>query len=288
MFFLLTSLFWLSQQTSAQEQLYFDSSQQLPAIRFVYPEPAQDAYLTDLKKEYLGAFLPAPNELQTVLKVVQWTHRLWRHNGNNEPSAPDALTIIREAKEGKNFRCVEYAKVATDALLALGIRARVLALKTKDAATRPFGAGHVLTEVWLQNLGKWVLADAQFNLVPLANGVPLNAVELQGAIAARTPVTFVDADSTVDAGRANRYLRFITPYLFFFETAFDHRELPNKERYKHNGYAYLMLVPKGYQQPAVFQQRFPLDYLTPTHSLADFYQPPVADRQVKKSRKQRS
>lgn len=267
----------LQQASVAQEPLRFDSTNANPEIRFLYPDTATDSYLRTLRETHLPSVATAPtDELQQVLTIVQWTHGLWRHNGNNEPSKGDALTIIKEAKEGRNFRCVEYAKVSADALLATGMKARVLALKTKDAATRPFGAGHVATEVWLSNRNKWVLADAQFNLVPTLDGVPLHAAELQQALVARKNVVFVDQSGPVSEERRKRYLQFITPYLFYFDTPFDHREVRYETRLTHGSFTALMLVPLGYQRPPVFQNRFSLQNLMPTHSIKDFYGPPAS------------
>jgi hypothetical protein len=264
-------------KAKAQESIRFDSTGTNPVVRFVYPDHTADTYLTTLKQEHLAsAASNQGNDLQHVLAIVNWTHSLWRHNGRNEPSRQDALTIIKEAKEGKNFRCVEYARVSADALLALGIKARVLALKTKNAETKKSGAGHVLTEAWLPAYEKWVLADAQFNLVPTVDNVPLNAVELQQAIAAKRKITFVDASGPVSEGRGNRYLRFITPYLYFFDVELDQQQIPYAKKFKIDQASSLMLVPLGARNPAVFQKRFPLDYVMYTNSLKDFYQAPDA------------
>jgi hypothetical protein len=211
---------------------------------------------------------------QQVLHLVAWTHALWKHSGSNEPSRPDALTIIGEARQGKRFRCVEYAQVATHACLAVGMKARVLALKTKDCQRRKSGAGHVLSEVWLPAFNKWALADAQFNLMPTLAGVPLNAVELQEAIAGRRKIVFHNAAGPVRPRLGRRYVHFIGKYLYFFEAEFDQRQVAYAEKFRPGERSSLMLVPLGADKPAVFQRRFPLDYLHYTHSLTDFYQSP--------------
>ena len=121
-------------------------------------------------------------DIDKVLSVLNWTHNQWRHNGSNEPSKNDALTILKEARGGKKFRCVEYGIVASTALQSLNFKARVLGLKTADVETKKYGAGHVLAEVWMPQFNKWVLIDGQFNLMPILENVPLNAVEFQQAI----------------------------------------------------------------------------------------------------------
>lgn len=270
---------WLAPQAGRAQSkpLAYGSQTANPAIRFAYPDTAQDAYLRRLRRENGLQQLTAraPQRRDQALLVSQWVHGLWRHSGRNEPSAPDALTIIREAKAGKNFRCVEYAKVTTDALLALGFKARVLALKTRDAETRRAGAGHVLTEVWLPEHRKWALLDAQFDLMPTLHQVPLSAVELQAAWVQNQPVSFIQAGGAAAPGRQRAYRRFVQRYLHFYEVAFDQRPTPAPGGpLQLAGKSGLMLVPAGSKPPAVFQRRFPLDYLLTTSSVADFYPTP--------------
>jgi hypothetical protein len=70
-----------------------------------------------------------------LLRLVAWAHRSWKHDGSNEPSKPDPLTILEEAAKGKQFRCVEYSIVLAAAARAVGMPSRVLGLKRQDAET---------------------------------------------------------------------------------------------------------------------------------------------------------
>lgn len=103
---------------------------------------------------------------------------LWEYNGENEPIQFDPLYILEQVSKGKQFRCVEYAVVLNGCLNALGLRSRILSLKMHDCETREYGAGHVVVEVFITELDKWIMADPQFNVVPYKNNEPLNAVEL--------------------------------------------------------------------------------------------------------------
>jgi len=100
-------------------------------------------------------------------------HNQWQHNGNNEPHKNDVTSILEEVKEGKNFRCVEYGIVVAACLNSIGLKARQLNLKTKDVETTEYGAGHVVTEVFLNDLKKWMFIDGQFDAMPLLDGIPL-------------------------------------------------------------------------------------------------------------------
>lgn len=50
--------------------------------------------------------LPDADELEKAKAIIGYAHKLFTHNGGNEPSAADPLTILQEAKSGKSFRCV--------------------------------------------------------------------------------------------------------------------------------------------------------------------------------------
>jgi hypothetical protein len=264
-------------QTSTPIQ--YDLEKKDPRIKFTFADTAGNTYLRTLREQYKLADLVknAATDKEKVLMVLNWTHDQWQHNGDNQPSQPDALTILREAKEGKQFRCVEYGTVLCMALQSLGIPARKLGLKTADVETRPYGAGHVLTEVWLADLHKWVLADGQFNIIPVLNDTPLNAVELQQAIATEKPVRFINIDGAVNKKYREKYIGFVTQYLFYLDAEFDQRNIPTAFKNKIDGKPSIMLVPIGAKNPTVFQIKYPLNYFVYTNSLKDFYAEPKKD-----------
>ena len=140
--------------------------------------------------------------------------------------------------------------------------------------TAASGAGHVLSEVWLPGFQKWALIDGQFNLMPVLDDVPLNAVELQQAILNRKPFKFIDTNGEVSAGRGVYYLFFIKKYLYYFDTKIDSRPGGSATQAKYGGKTHLMLVPLQAKKPEVFQQQYPIDYAHYTNALKDFYQPP--------------
>ncbi len=251
----------------------FEEGRSIEATAFVFPDTTGDPYLRQLRNEYVLEQLiaNAKSEVEKVLRIMDWTHAQWKHSGSNEPSADDALTILKEAKEGQNFRCVEYGIVLKSALLAVGIKARTLGLKTRDVERTLAGAGHVATEVWLNDHGKWAFVDAQFNAMPVLNGRPLNAVEFQRAIRSKADFKLVNIHGEVDEKTKKKYLRFIAHYLHYFDLRFDQRMVAYEQAAQVAGFRYLMLVPKGAPQPKVFQRKYPLDYLMYTHREADFY-----------------
>jgi tetratricopeptide (TPR) repeat protein len=229
-----------------------------------------DPYLLKLRSDYKLSELVAKDtsDYQKLLTVSHWAHTQWEHNGQNQPTSGDPITILQEAAQGKQFRCVEYSEVLCGALNSLGIPTRVLSLKTGDVETRPSGAGHVVTEAYLRDLDKWVMIDPQWDAIPLLDETPLNAVELQRALAEGKAGLTVDGFSGTEA---DTYFPWIQEYLFYFDTPLDNRYGVDTEP------GSLMLVPLGAKNPVVFQQKYPITSMFYTHSVEDFYPHPEMD-----------
>ncbi|ALD20507.1 transglutaminase domain-containing protein [Hymenobacter sp. DG25A] len=257
----------------AIEPLRFERARPTPPYAFRYEAGSGNTYLTQLRQQYnLDAVVQgAQNDTERALRLLHWVHQQWDHNGSNQPTKSDAISILEEVKLGKQFRCVEYGIVATSCLNAFGLKSRVLALKTKDVETTESGAGHVLLETWLPDLQKWVLLDGQWDIMPVLRGKPLNAVEFQQAIAKH----YKDLEIRSLSGASKMsYVNWIAPYLYYLDVKFDNREGLGLERAKVNGKGSLMLVPAGAKEPTVFQVQNPINYCLYTRSLAAFYAKP--------------
>ena len=222
-------------------------------------------------------------DYEQALAVMNWVHHLWQHNGHNEPLNSDPISILTEVIEHqKQFRCVEYSVVLNGCLNAIGITSRVLCLKTADVETLEYGAGHVVVEAYLASLQKWILLDAQFNLQPTLDNIPLNALELQAALAKNKPIVFKSLDPDMTNNKYNQaqiasYMQEVTDftkqYLYYFDTKLDGNDWFTSGASTTNADR-LMLVPLGAKNPTVFQIKYPLDNMNYTNSAAYFYQKP--------------
>jgi hypothetical protein len=182
----------------------------------------------------------AGDDYARLKALTEWTSRQWAHSPNQMASRPDPLTILREARVGGRFICRDYAIVAAGAARAFGLPARVLNLLPADVETR--SEAHSVAEVWLASRKKWVMADGQYGIVSEKDGVPLNGVELQAALAA-------DLDSVSCAsGRAGcaGWKAFILPNMHYFKIA------ANQRRFETAVGPQLVLVPKGAPKPRKF------------------------------------
>jgi len=253
--------------------LKFDTIQNSMKQKFVYEENIDNDYLIKLREKYPIDSLArqAKSDTEKVLKIINWVHNQWQHNGGNKPLKNDAISILNEAKEGKKFRCVEYGIVAVACLNSIGLKSRVLALKTKDVETRKYGAGHVLLEVYLNDLKKWVMVDGQWDAMPVLHNIPLNATELQKAISENYNELEI---KSLSATSKRHYLDWIYPYLYYFDVSFDNREGTEIERINSGDKPKLMLVPLGAKNPQIFQITKKIDNCLYTNSINDFYAAP--------------
>jgi len=213
------------------------------SIAFKHQNKNSD-YLDKLKEKYPVEYLfeKSDTDMGKVLKVLNWTNGQWEHYGKSTPKKNDAISILEEAEQGGQFPCFAFAIVLRDQLNSLGFKARTVYLKTKDAKRSKRPPGHVATEVYLNDLKKWVFLDGQFNVMPELNGEPLNAVEFQKAITVQSDgLKLLSLNSVANEGG---YYSFVYPYLYYIDTSLDNRYEPEVP-YIINGKSSLMLVPVG-------------------------------------------
>jgi hypothetical protein len=245
--------------------------------QFQYADTTGNDYLKELRTSYNLEQLIAgkTDELDKIKTILDWTSKQWSHDGSNTPSKHDAITILAEARQGKQFRCVEYGIVATAALNSIGIPARTLGLKTRDVEKVMRGAGHVVTEVYSNQYEKWIYIDPQFNIMPTLNETPINGVELQKAIYTKDPgLKLINNDGELDKEDSENYIKWIGKYLFYFDVLFDQKTMNSEEFMRINGMSKLTLVPEGHKEPQIFQRSSKINYSYYTNSLNDFYRKP--------------
>ncbi|WP_166962323.1 transglutaminase domain-containing protein [Yeosuana marina] len=231
-------------------------------------------YLNELRKLFpIDDTAKNMTEVEKVLAILNWTNSRWKHNGMNSPSKNDAITILNEANEGGEFPCFAFAIVLKDQLNANGFKARTIYLKSKDAKNRKSSPGHVATEVYLNDLDKWVFLDGQFNLMPFLNNKPLNAVEFQDAIVNDFDKLELKSLSS-NVYTKKRYVNFVYDYLYYFDTDLDNR-YDYDDKYRVEGKSSIMLVPSGAEElHRIDFWDMDIDYCVYTNSLNDFYQKP--------------
>ena len=261
--------------------LEWDYEQEVAPLEIIMDDP-DDPNMVRLREEYHleEVVSGAADDYEKLRLLTKWVHDRWQHSGDNKPSKSDPLTILKEASDGKSFRCVEYAIVIAGCARALGMPSRVLALKRADVETAKSGAGHLVAEVWLRQFNKWVFADGQMDAIPEEDGVPLNAVEFQDAIARKAKDREgvglnIRCSSKSKRGpiAGENYIHWVAPYLYYFDFNLDQRFFG--ESYEERRYSPVkgktMLVPKGAKNPTVFQQKTPIKNCTYISNPKAFY-----------------
>lgn len=271
-FFLLTLLchspLRAAPQPAGQTQpLEFVQTADPISYTFQYSSPEEE-YLTTLRTTYAldDVVGGKSSDLEKVQTMCTWVHNRWAHNGRNRAKKADPLSILRNAALGQEFQCIEYSIVLSGVLTSLGIPTRTVYLKTADVETRRDGAGHVVAEAWLRDRQKWVMLDGQWDVVPMLNNTPLNAVEFQQALATNAPGLRIE---TASETKQKGYFNWIEPYLYYFDTVLDSRFGVNAPP------SGLMLVPVGAKCPTVFQHDTPIRRMRYTNSVTTFYPNPV-------------
>lgn len=263
--------------SSKVRQIAFSDEKVDADLQFLYSDTLDNDYLRILREKYdLEALTEnLPYEGEKIKAVLDWAHNQWEHNGGNEPSSPDALTILKEAREGNKYRCVEYGIVLAAGLNSIGIHSRVLGLRTSDCATVKSGAGHVAAEAYSSELKKWIFIDGQFNVMPVLHGTPLNAIEFQEAIVNQdADLKIVNKNGELPEKEQKNYIEWIGKYLFYFLVPFDNRYGFDVDKLQIEGKEKLMSVPLKAENNTVFQKKFKANYCLYTNNKNDFYQAP--------------
>lgn len=239
--------------------------------------PYNDDYLNRLKAKYHLEDLVSntDSDFEKVQTIAKWVTGLWEHDGWNTPTKNDPLSILDEVTEnGQQFRCVEYGTVIYGCLTALGVPARILGLKTEDVETREYGAGHVVAEIYLKDLNKWIFVDGQWGMIPILNNTPLDGVEFAQALKEKDALAdSLDVINLLPERNDDKeqYFQWIEEYLYFFDFTYWQRDTNENLSGKS-----IMLTPIDAEDPKVFQINYTLGIDTYTHSVVDFY--PVVNK----------
>jgi hypothetical protein len=234
-----------------------------------YNTVAQDPKLVKLRQEFgLDSIVNSTDsDYEKVLLIQSWVQSRWLHNGDSMPEKSDAYYILTEAKKGRRFRCVEYSIVAAECLRSLGFTVRSLGLMTKDIDEVNYGAGHVVNEVYIKDLEKWVFIDPQYDIIVTREGIPLNAVEFQNAIANKQEIEIINPNKVI---AKQDYIDWIGPYLYYFTANLNKGNIGIWDRIIGTK-KQITLVPKGAKPPKYFQRLFRINNSYFTNSVNDFY-----------------
>lgn len=246
--------------------IVFDTNN-FSGTNFSFPD-IQDHYFEEIRRQN-PIVLIGLSEIEKIKTITCYVHNLFEHNGDNQAENPDPLWITEQARQGKKFRCVEYASVTTALMWAYEIPARSIGLRTADVEIRKSGAGHIVNEVWVSSLQKWIMVDVQENILFQSNDELLSCIELLDMLQKNKLVTILSCDNKqVSFEQYDSYIKWIQHYLYYFVTrktiSFPLKNLlgtPDEQ---------IMLVPIDAIKPQLFQGVLPI-YSLYTNNVKDFY-----------------
>jgi hypothetical protein len=125
---------------------------------------------------------PGKGEFQKQVLLLDWAQRRFKKFGSPSAPAEGALEILKAVDAGNSYYCSQYASVLSSASASLGWVEREIGLHVGNRQVGRSGSGyteHSITEIWSNELGKWVMLDPTFATYVEKDGVPLNAWEIR-------------------------------------------------------------------------------------------------------------
>lgn len=153
-----------------------------PGVPFAFQDPANPR-LELLRKQYRldEAVADGKTHLEKVLLLRNWVHRTIPRGDEPAHSILDPFAILDTALEGGAFYCTHYAFVFVCCALSLGWTARKIAVDRYHEPDQD-SWHHGVAEVYLHDFDKWMVVDPMFDIHYELGGVPLNAIEIRGAV----------------------------------------------------------------------------------------------------------
>ena len=129
--------------------------------------------------------------LGSAIKIRHWVRSQQPSGGSWKPrqitfqdrlrgSIDDPLLILAEQRNGAPANCRQFSYLMVGAIESIGMQSRVL-LVSRDF-WKSYVDGHIMTEVWIPELSRWVLMDAMFDVMYTVNGAPASAVDIYDAV----------------------------------------------------------------------------------------------------------
>ena len=136
---------------------------------------------------YLDALLSLeyPDSLSKAVAIRHWVRRqqsqderVW--STTVKVNHEDPRRLLEEQRSGIPGSCRRFCYILTGALLSAGFDARVVSFTS--ALSRRGVRRHVVVEVLIEELNKWVLLDPTFDTLVLIDGRLASALELNEAV----------------------------------------------------------------------------------------------------------
>jgi hypothetical protein len=114
------------------------------------------------------------SELEKMILLQDWVYTHVAYGGAKKyVGLTDSLAILEKAAQGEVFWCNNLAAVFMQCAVSLGWTARYVFLRS------PLGDAHVSNDIWSNELRKWIMLDATWNLHLERGGEVLSIPEVR-------------------------------------------------------------------------------------------------------------
>lgn len=128
----------------------------------------------------IWSWLDYGSELSSVISIMDWLNSHVKHNGyvvlpRNQTACE--LLQLSENRFHNQMSCRGLAIIASEMCLSVGLTSRIVFCMQKETEINDC---HVVYEVFIQNLNKWVMFDPSYNVYLLDDqGIPLSVWEVR-------------------------------------------------------------------------------------------------------------
>ena len=222
----------MNNDVSTEDRLYFlrlfsdfdESSDNGEIIKFTF-ETHDSENCKALNKKYdLKKIMGAGDSITQISNLKKWVSGNLFFRGEqimqNEFDNTDCLELVDRIKEsGHAMNCRYIALFFTQILLSAGFKARLVSCVPMEL---DYYNCHWVTEVYINELNKWIIADAAYNLFYFnKNGEPLNLLELRKMIIASEKIRFVSSDSIYHSGVMDCWIAFCFRFKFILNNKYN-------------------------------------------------------------------
>lgn len=121
------------------------------------------------------------NEINKLFRIIRWVNKFVPLNKPviKDPQLLDGYSILKKVIEGYSLNCAGYSLLTNDLLLALGFKSKCIWCMSYYFDDNEC---HVVNQVYLNQLKKWVMVDASFGHIPIVHGNYLDVIEFRNSL----------------------------------------------------------------------------------------------------------
>lgn len=163
------------------------------------------------------------DDLSKAINLLNWVSEHSFHKGNYEgiiaDNSLDLLDYAYDKGPDYGINCVSLAKILTESLLAVGLKARQVFIMPCS----PYDDdNHVITQVYIKQISQWVMLDPTLNAYfTNGDGEYLGLLDLRNHLANQETV-FLNKDAKYNGGyltdgNASENIEYFAKNLFYFQ-----------------------------------------------------------------------